>query len=73
MCKLSVEQSQDRKFNNHPSSLIKLSEHEPAHDRILKKIKETCSQEDTDIFESKEAVKNWFFQNFHSVASTHPE
>ena len=73
MCKLSVDQSQDRKFNNHPSILLKLSEHEPAHDRVLAKIKETSAQEDFDAFESKDAVRNWFFQNFHAVVSSNPE
>jgi hypothetical protein len=76
-CKTCVDQSQNLKVNNHPASLIKFSQHVPAHDKIIEKIKETCSsspppgQEDggvaSDMFDNKEAIKNWFFQNFNSI------
>ncbi len=38
-CKKCVDKSQDLKFNNHPGSMIKLSQHEPSHDTIIEKIK----------------------------------
>jgi hypothetical protein len=63
MCKKSVEQSQDLKYSNHPGSLLKLSKHEPAHDKIIEKIKET-SKEDMEPWESKDELKNWLFSNF---------
>lgn len=54
--------SQDRKFNNHPGSILKLTQHEPSHDKILQKVKEI--KEIPDKFEAKDELKNWLFSNF---------
>ena len=66
-CKQCVAKSLDLKFNNHPSSLLKFSQYLPAHDTIIDKIKETAASESGDQLENKEAIKNWFFQNFKQV------
>jgi hypothetical protein len=38
--KSSVDKSISQQYNNPPSSMIKLTQHVPAHDRIIDKIKE---------------------------------
>lgn len=48
--------------------MIKLTEHIPAHDRIIEKIHETTGAEDINTQEGKEAVKHWLFDNFESLA-----
>ena len=60
LCKQCVDKSLDLKFNNHPSSMLKLSEHTPMHDKIVDQIK-LMSSEEIDSMEGKEAVKNWFY------------
>ena len=64
---MCVEKSQSSQYNNHPSSMIKLAEHIPAHDRIIEKIHETAASADGDLHDGKEAIKHWLFDNFDTL------
>ena len=70
ICKKCVEQSQDLKYTNHPGSMIKLTKHEPVHDKIIEKIKSTSSEE-METWEAKDELKNWLFSNFDQVIAAH--
>jgi hemerythrin len=43
--------------------MIKLTKHEPVHDKIIEKIKST-SFEEMETWEAKDELKNWLFSNF---------
>jgi hypothetical protein len=46
--------------------MLKLSQHTPLHDKIADQIK-LMSTNQIESMEGKEAIKNWFYQNFESL------